>query len=149
MSKFIKYSIIEQNGVQYDCYFASDMIKGVAPVYINDENGIRLRAKENACVIITRDNQCIETDNAQEEIMAQLAPELVYGGRRRLPPQFINARASLAALNNLSIVYALAAEEADKTKDGNQMVFCNGRLSAIQQVISMAQHWQDKPTEEE
>lgn len=149
MSKFIKYRIIEENGVQYDCYIAADMIKGVAPVYIKNEEGIRLKAKENACVLITRDNQRIETDNAQEEIMAQLAPEMVYGGKRRISPQFINAMAFGAALNNLATVYVQAAEEAEKTKNEYQKVYCNGKAFAIQQAIIMAQHWQDKPTEEE
>lgn len=37
MSKFIKYRIIEENGVQYDCYIAADIIRGVSPVYIKDE----------------------------------------------------------------------------------------------------------------
>lgn len=149
MSKFIKYRIIEKNGVQYDCYIAADIIKGVAPVYIEDGKGMRLKAKENACAIIMRDNDCIETENSQEEIMAQLAPELVYGMGRRLSPQFINASAFRAALGNLETVYGQAATEADKTNDEYQKAFCHGKAFAIRQAIIMANHWQDKPTEEE
>lgn len=133
MRKFIKYRSIEKNGFQYDCYIAADIIRAVAPLYITDNKG------ENACVILTRDDQRIETDNSQEEIMAQLAPELVYGVDIRLSPQFINASAFLAALRNLSDVYAQAAAEADKTKTNIKRFFAMEKHSQLNKPLS----WRD------
>lgn len=149
MSKFIKYSFFKENGVKYDAYIAADTIDGVATAYIEDENGRIIREKENACIIRTREGGFTETANTKEEIMAQLAPEMVYGGERRLSPQFIYTRAFLAALDNLATVYLKSADEADKTNDEYQKAFCRGKAFAIKQVIAMAERWQDKPTEEE